>query len=197
MIADEYRPPEPTVKPIDALGVLASWATFIFHIWASFIYAFTRHTFGGKYYTARFIPCVFLFWVYTCFMVPHADPLVNMVAGVAFLVQVLSHGHAANLCNRSEGLHSAFNGIPRLCRILPFSQDAVKKFFEPVLVGAVGYGISQFDMSLGVFFMVGGVMCLLDDASIRDRLREKARRIRDAEIEQDEVWATYDQYYNK
>lgn len=192
----EFNPHEPA-KPVDIMPVLGGWIKMIINLWASFIYAFTRHTFGAKYYAARAFFCVILLWVWESIMAPHANVELHMLAGGLFFFLAIAHQIGANRTEEGLQQHSRFNGIPRLCSMFGMPNNAAKMFFEPILALLIGWGLFQADRSLGAFVMIGGVACMLDDMAIVDRYREKARRMRDSELEQDEVWDTYDRFYKK
>lgn len=192
----EFSPHEKP-KQVEFIPILLGWLKILIDIWASFIYAFTRHTFGCQYFLGRAFFAVVLLGIWEACMVPYADPGLHMLAGTIFFVVAICHQIKANRPGRSLDYHSQFNGISCCSSTLRLPNGAAKMLFEPVIVFLIGMGVFQFDYSLGGFVMVGGVMCMLDEMIITDAYRTKARRMRDAEMEQAEVWAAYDRYYKK
>lgn len=195
MLTEQQLQDHQQIKPGEMHLVLGNLIKYGINIWASFFYAFTRHTFGSRYFSARAFFGIFLLWTWESIMAPHADPLLHMVVGGIFFMIALCHGSQANF-GKGNKVHSHFNGISRLQGKFWITNGLAKRFVEPLLVGLVGAALLQFDLSLGSFVIGGGVCCMLDDAAICDRNRERARRMRDAELEQEEIWDTYDEYYS-
>lgn len=194
MLTGQQLQDQQQIKPGELHIIIGNLFRHAINVWASFFYAFTRHSFGCRYYSGRAFLAVFLLFAWESIMAPHADPALHVLVGGLFFIVAICHQGKAHR-NKGHIVHSHFNGMSRLTGKFGISLNAAKGFFEPLLVGVVGAALLQLDFSLGLFFIIGGVCCMLDDAAIRDCNREKARRMRDAELESHEVWDTYDELY--
>lgn len=92
-------------------------------------------------------------------------------------------GHRiASLIRRKRGTQDMrenerqFSGVSLLHRLLPvLSETSVKRYVEPLLVLAVGYGISQVEPLLGGWLVIGGV-CLFFDEQLEKAEQDRIER---------------------
>ena len=61
----------------------------------------------------------------------------------------------------------------------------------------IGWAMIDVSSSVGWFFIIGAIACFLDWVYLTNRDSVRARRIRNAEKEQERVAAAYDRMFNR
>lgn len=189
---------QPDLPPQDeALSAMCHWTRLIVHAWATTVYAFTRRSFGVKFFTPWGISGLLVLSGWSALTVPPQESGPLSATCVAYFSMCVWHRIQAPISLNGEPVHSRYIGWPRVCDVLPVSESVAKAAVEPCLVGLAGFGLAEFNPSLGLFFVIGSIACLLDWLYLSRRDYRRARQIRDAEIEQERTMDTYDQYFNQ
>ena len=185
---DSTRPPKPpSDESFDSLMCLAR---YVIHAWAAMIYAFTRHSFGRDFFDFWRMSglLVLSFWSVVTVPLEESLPLTIMMA--AFVLLAMWHRTHSPPRLQGETLHSHYSGWPLVCDLLPISEGIAKSVVEPGVVMMFGIGIYQINQSLGLFILLGGLACMLDWIYLSRRDYVRAKRMHNAQKEQDRALET-------
>lgn len=180
----------------DTLKALGNLLHLLAHAWSAMIFAFTRHSFGQRYFNLWGLGGVLVLSAWAVFTVPPHEMLLHNIMLFSFLFLAAFHRARAPKMFRGGPVHSRYDGWPRVCDALGIPESTAKWFVEPLLVSAIGGLLCAINVSLGLFIVIGAGMGILDRAFVHDMQLERARQMRDAEIEQDAVMDVYDRYFD-
>ena len=85
---------------------------------------------------------------------------------------------------RGELLHSRYTGWPRLMWLMPrMDEQRFKRWFEPVIVIAVGAATCPLDVPVGIFVIVSGILLAAKNGNDWDREYQRVVRTNDSMID--------------
>lgn len=96
--------------------------------------------------------------------------------------------------HRCGGLlpHSQYSGTPRLLRLLPrFKEETILCVVEPLLVVVMGGVVTEFNDPLGCYLLIAGFAMLASSNLNASEQAHRARRMRDARIDQQALVQTF------
>jgi hypothetical protein len=162
---------------------------FVCHAHASVLGVFLRHGFGRD---ALGLPS--LAGVGMMFLTYAARPDLPMLAFMLcwLAAQVAQRVRTFRLLRRGVALHSRYPGTPWLARKMPFVRsDTAAKKLEPPLCLLAGLACLPLSPSLACFLAAGFFSLLIRHGMDEEVVRKHVQRMRDAEIEQKNVWSRY------
>lgn len=168
--------------PLEAYELAHSLVWLFIHSYASVMYSLFRYGFGRRYF--GIVECfgIFVPLVMKAFLFPEL-PSALLWLGHVYIVLMVVHRACAK--PSSEGVHTRYNGVPRLLRYWPMDESRMKSSVEPVLAVILGLGLMILDPSLGAFVAIGGIAMRFDDSYIEEEDNRKVEAVLDAELEAD------------
>lgn len=153
--------------------------------WSLSVAVFIRGRFGQRY----------LHWligawiwqaVFFVFVGRHREAWALVVLfEVGFVLAVCHAVLAVRRWRKGEAWHSYYSGEPLLCRVLPLSEQSVKRYAEPLVVFAVGLCLA--DYWPVCLFLTGGAAALAAEQSAARAYEDRIIQDHlDATIEQEE-----------
>ncbi len=93
---------------------------------------------------------------------------------------------------RGDNEHTLYSGYPIVLRRgREHREYKVKQFFEPLLVGAVGFYVLQWNRPLGIYWIGAGVCLFISSAWERSWLNWQALALHDATLEQQQSFRRF------
>ena len=157
---------------------------------------FMRRKIGGKFLVVRGFFGMVLFLVYGLAVSPQ-DTSIYSIGCILWILAALQSSAPADATLNGHPIHSHYTGWPRLCDWFNVKETNAKGAVEPVVVGMIGLLVMLLDPPLGVFIMASGVGGALDFAIIQDMHLQRLRKMRDSEIESNQMWDSYEQRYGR
>lgn len=188
---------EPPVERDEGLENFCYWTRYFVHVWATSIYAFTRRNFGREYFGPLEMTALLLMsgWAVVTAGPQEAGHLTVLMT--SFLALSLWHRQRSREVLHDNPPHSHYAGRPWICDLLKVREGFAKSILEPGAVAMMGWAMIDVSSSVGWFFIIGAIACFLDWVYLTNRDSVRARRIRNAEKEQERVAAAYDRMFNR
>jgi len=153
--------------------------------WALSMEVWLRHGFGSRYIGIQGAVVIPLMFFYSMLWEGHdIRPLYFFLLCYLGLV-AYRRAEMAMRVRRGERNHSRYSGTPALMG--KRSEIAVKKYVEPAFTFFVGILICQFNIPLGVYVFLGGIMLLLTIQSTERWVRMRVREMNDAVFDQEVI----------
>lgn len=153
--------------------------------WALSMEVWLRHGFGSRYIGIQGMAVIPIIVGFSMLCEGHdIRPLYYFL--LCYLGMVgLRRAEMAVRVRKGERNHSRYSGTPVL---MPrWSEITVKKYVEPAVTFFVGILICQFNIPLGVYVFLGGVMLLLTIQSAERWVRMRVREMNDAVFDQEVI----------
>lgn len=156
----EQKAPEPPQAPPLNFKDAANFSRLFFESWALTTTVFVRRGFGSQFLGRRVVLALAITIVYPALW-PNHDPG-PMFAFLGLFIAMLISVELGVLRRkwRREPVHSRYNGEPLLMRAFPrLSEEAIKRWVEPLVVVLCGFALLPFTPPLAVFLILAG-MCM-------------------------------------
>lgn len=125
----------------EAWSALGEFSEYVIHAWAAMLYAFARRSFGRHFFNRWGMGGILVLSFWACVSTPpeQAFPVTVMMA--VFVMLTLFHRSQSRKGLDGVIQHTRYNGWPRICDVLPVSEQFAKSILEPGVIAMVGYGI--------------------------------------------------------
>ena len=153
--------------------------------YAAVVYAFVRRGFGKRYFgIVEFCGAIIPPLLYIL-IAPTAGRTMLPMLGNIYVLLAIYHRISAPALVNNLGVHSRYTGTPRIARLLPFSNEVIRNYVEPLFVVGLGFGFMPIDIGLAVFCYLGGFALLMNYSFDKEIVENRVSQILDAEIEDD------------
>lgn len=143
----------------------------------------------GIHYLRHYAPLGTALMIVYAFCWPPEEAIPFLVFCGAFLATwLLTQLEVWRRFYRGDNEHSRYGGYPRLLRRhLAHREYRVKQFFEPMLVGCLGYLVCETNRPLGIFWMFAAACLFITNAYKRAWYTRQGIAMHDAVLEQHET----------
>lgn len=175
---------------LPSFGQAANFVELTVYGWVLSIEVFLRSHFGSRYIGAQGATVLLLVPVYAMFWEKSHDVRPLFLFLLAYLGLCLSHRLTMFWRTRNgEDVHSRYTGKSHMqFKKVHISEVAVKKYVDPLVAIIGGLEICWiWNVPLGVYVMIGGVLMHLSVVLQQRSIRQRSRDLNDSFIDHQQV----------